>query len=130
MKRSVKLLTFVLLTVVAAGCQNTTVPERRDIFGSWISRSFPEGTLRMTLTETARAVEGAGSYVTETTAEAFRASGALADDEISLLLEFDTRENVNFQGVFTDEDTIEGSLTGGGFSRVPVVLAREDLRMF
>ena len=127
MNRSAKFLASVVLALSIGGCQNATVPEQRDIFGSWISRSFPGGTLRMTLTETARAVEGAGSLVTTTSAEAFGATGALADDEISLLLEFDTRGNINFQGFFRDDDVMEGTLSGGGFNRTPVIFDREDL---
>lgn len=127
MNRSAKFLAPVVLALSLLGCQNATVPEQRDIFGSWISRSFPGGTVRMTLTETARAVEGAGSFVTPTSADAFGASGALADDEISLLFDFDSRENVNFQGYFSDDDVMEGTLSGGGFNQTAIIFDREDL---
>ena len=127
MKRAIGKLSWLLLLFPIAACQGTNVPEQRDLLGSWISTGFAQGTIRMTLTETARAVEGAGSWVTTTSAEAFGVSGAVADDEVSLLLEFDGRADINFQGAFTDDDVIEGVLSGSGFQRTPIILDRQDL---
>ncbi len=130
MTQAIHRIAGVLLLLSALGCQNSNLPERRDVFGSWVSRSLPDGTIRMTLTETARAVEGAGSFVTGNSADAFAATGAIADDEVSLLFRFDDRGNINFQGYFPDDDVMEGTLTGGGFNRLPVIFDREDLNDF
>lgn len=118
----------VLVAVVLAGCQTTSVPERRDLLGSWVSTGFPGATIRMTLAETARSVVGAGSWLTLLDAVAFDVIGAIASDEVSLLLRFDDRPDINFQGFFEDEDILSGTITGAGYRRQPVVFEREDLQ--
>lgn len=126
MRRFHSIVPIVLLATVTA-CQGTTVPERREISGSWASRDFGGGTIRMTVSETAREVRGAGSWITPTEAFAFNVSGALATDEVALLLAFGERTDVSFQGFFQDDDVIVGTLTGDGFRQAPVTFDREDL---
>lgn len=126
MRRTILLLPFLVLAAFTA-CQTTTVPERRELLGSWESKGFPGATVRMTLSETARAVRGAGSWLTLLEADAFSVDGALAVDEVSLLFDFDTRPAINFQGYFEDEDVLVGTLTGDGYRRQRITFERQDL---
>ena len=123
--RRIPLLLPLLLLITA--CQTSTTPERREILGSWTSRNFTGGSIRMTLAETARAVAGAGSWTTPTEAFAFEAIGAIAGDEVSLLFRFAERPDVNFQGYFDDDDVLKGDLTGDGLRGVPVTFERVEL---
>jgi hypothetical protein len=115
------------LVLVLAGCEDTTQPERREVLGSWVSTELPGVTIRMTLAETARSVDGAGSWIDGENAFAFRVAGALARDEVSLHLDFAERESLNFQGFFVHGDRIEGVLTGGQFRGAPLGFERERL---
>lgn len=81
----------------------------------------------MTVAETARAVAGAGSWVEGGDVLAFRVGGAVARDEVALLLDFEQREDLVFQGFFVTEDELEGVLSGGGVGQVPLSFIREDL---
>ena len=122
--------TALLLLLAIGGltaCQTATTPERRELLGSWASSGFPGATIRMTVTETARAVQGAGSWLTLNGAEAFQVSGAFASDEVSLHFEFDGRPDINFQGYFEEADILVGHLTGDEYRRQPIRLEREDL---
>ena len=121
-----KLLALPLLLVVllASACDNPTGSQRRTLIGRWTSSEFGEGTVQMTLTEVAREVNGAGSWLRPDRATAFRVSGAHADETVSLLLEFRDGYDINFTGQFTDANTLQGSLVGGGFRDVPVTFVR------
>lgn len=125
--RRINILVLAVVLLGGAGCQGATVPERRDLRGSWTSRNFAEGTFRMTLAETAREVVGAGSWLTSARADAFEVSGALAIDEVSLYFRFDGQSDLNFQGYFEEDDVMVGHLTGEGFRRQSITFEREDL---
>lgn len=121
-------LFFLFLAAAAAsGCQGATIPERRDIVGSWETKGFTGATIQMTLTETARSVTGAGSWLTVEDDYSFGASGALAVDEVSLLFDFDERPSITFQGYFSEDDVIQGAFTGDGYRRTPVTFERITL---
>lgn len=109
------------------GCQTTAGPERRDLLGTWMSDDVPGVTIRLTVAETARAVEGAGAWMETEGAHAFQVSGAFATDELALHLNFAERADVTFLGFFQDEDTLEGTLSGGEFNATPVSFRREEL---
>lgn len=110
------------------GCQGTTTPERRELSGSWETTAFPGATIRMTLTETAREVRGAGSWLTVVDAYGFGIGGALTGDEFSLLFTFDNRPDINFQGSFDGEDILKGRFAGDGYRREQqVIFERIDL---
>lgn len=123
-----KLLAFPLLVCVlfAVGCNNPTGTQRRSLIGLWTSSQFGNGTVQMTLTEVAREVRGAGNWVRPDQAIAFGISGAHADETVSLLFEFKYEFDINFVGRFTDENTLQGSLTGGTFRGVPVTFVRVE----
>lgn len=72
-------------------------------------------------------MEGAGSWTGALDADAFRVSGALARDEVALHFDFDDRVDLSFQGYFTDEDVITGTLSGGSFRQTTITFDREDL---
>ena len=125
MRRTSALLTAALL--VLGGCQTAAAPERRELLGSWLSNDVPGVIIRMTVSETARSVEGAGSWTQAQAADAFRVTGALARDEVALHLDFDSRVDLSFQGYFTDEDNLSGTLSGGPFRQTTITFQREDL---
>ena len=118
---------LLALAAIAAGCQGTTTPERRELLGSWQSDNVPGVTVRMTLAETARSVDGAGAWTDATTSVAFRVSGAIARDEVSLFFDFQTRDAINFQGYFANGDRLEGRLSGAGYQEQAVTFTRIDL---
>lgn len=123
-----KLLAFPLLFLVlmGVGCDNPTGNERRSLVGLWTSSGFAPATVQMTLTEVARTVEGAGSWVDPASATAFAVSGAHAEETVSLLFVFKDLPSVNFLGEFVDEDVMEGVLTGGPFRATPIRFEREE----
>ena len=123
-----KLLVFPLLVcvLIAAGCDTPAGTERRSLVGTWTSTTAPGATLRMTVTEVARSVQGAGSWLDTDQAVAFRVSGAHAEEVVSLLFEFKSTPDVNFTGRFSDANTLQGTLTGGTFRGLPFTFLREQ----
>ncbi|MEX2571811.1 MAG: hypothetical protein WD737_10985 [Gemmatimonadota bacterium] len=125
--RGSRILTPLVVAGLIAGCETTSGPERRDLSGSWIGEEVSGVVIRMTLAETSRSVDGAGSWAGIEATAAFRVTGAMAMDEVSLYLDFDAREAMNFQGVFEDEDTIVGTLYGAPVDQAQLTLSRDDL---
>lgn len=121
------LMGLLAMAAISSGCQGTTIPERRDIVGSWETKAFTGATIRMTLTETARSVAGAGSWLTVEDDYGFQATGALAIDEVSLYFDFDERPGITFQGYFSEDDVIMGAFTGDGYRRTQVTFERISL---
>lgn len=120
------LVTFVLL---AAACDKATEPSSVSIAGSWESVSFSGASFRMTMVETARAVEGAGHRAAAGETAAFRIVGANTGRKTSLLFDFDGRDDINFEGEFERRNsatTLEGALFGGGYNGNAIVFQRED----
>lgn len=123
-----KRLTAAVMLLAALGmaaCDQTTSPERRELLGSWESEGLPGVVIRMTVAETARAVDGAGGWTDERGSAAFRVQGAIARDRTALYFDFSEREDVTFQGQFAGDDRINGFLFGGGFEGVPVSFVRD-----
>lgn len=111
--------------IVFTGCDNDTGPDHGEIRGSWRSDGITELDVRMTLTEMARAVEGAGSWTDATDSHAFRVTGALATDQFSLYFNFSDRADVAFEGRFVGDDRLNGVFTGGEFVDTPVIFGRD-----
>lgn len=103
----------LLLVLLVGACSDPAGPVRRSLIGSWASTGYPGAQITVTLTETAREVTGAGSWVTPTTALALRVSGTHAEQTVSLVFQSNWASDVNFLGEFTDADTMTGTLTGG-----------------
>jgi hypothetical protein len=116
-----------LLAIMLVACQTAAGPERRDLLGSWVSTDIADIVIRMTVAETARSVEGAGSWTEATSGHAFRVTGVLATDEVALHFDFTDRPDLSFQGAFTDEDILEGTLSGGVYRLRTISFEREDL---
>lgn len=115
---------LLLCVLLAAGCDDPTGSSRRSLLGLWTSSDFASATIRMTLAEIGRSVEGAGSWVSPDAALAFRVSGAHAEETVSLLFNLEDAPDVTFTGEFTSEDTLEGTLTGGALREVPITFTR------
>jgi hypothetical protein len=126
MKPRIKLHSIIILALWLGACQGTTVPERRDLLGTWSTEELPGVVIRMTLAETARSVDGAGSWLGPDQALAFRVSGAVARDELSLFLDFNGLEAMNFQGRFQSADVLQGRLNGRGFRDHSVSFTRSN----
>lgn len=122
-----RLVSFFLAATLLLGCETTNEPVRRELLGSWISDDLPGIVIRMTVAETARSVDGAGTLSDAQASHPFRVTGALAFDEVGLFFSFEERTDLAFLGVFTQEDRIEGVLSGGEFSAAAIAFEREDL---
>ena len=104
---------LLLATLLLGACSDPAGPTRRSLIGSWTSAGFAGAQINITLTETAREVSGAGSWVTPTTALALRVSGTHAEQTVSLVFQSNWDNDVNFLGEFSEEDVMTGTLTGG-----------------
>jgi hypothetical protein len=116
----------VLALMVMSGCGDTTGPENRSVLGRWISSDVSGSTFEMTLSETARSVDGAGRWISADTAFAFGVSGAGVGESVSLLFDLDGAPDINFLGEFSDDDTIEGTLAGGEFRARAITFTRVE----
>lgn len=128
MRRTLPFLPFALALLVSA-CSKSTEPPVYSIAGTWESTLFSGADIEMTLVETARAVVGAGHWVSPDGTSAFRVSGANVRANASLLLDFDGQEDVNFQGEFeerNDTTYIAGALHGGGYEGESITFRRID----
>lgn len=120
-------LAILLLTTLTLACKGPAEPERRSLIGSWTSTDLGNSTvIHMTLTETAREVRGAGSWIEPTRALAFRVEGAHAEQMVALFLQFQTEAAVGFRGEFRDQHTLSGTLTGGGFRERSITFLRAE----
>lgn len=118
---------LLLLLLTAAACETTSEPERRELLGSWASQNVPGAAVSMTLAESARSVDGAGYWVEGQDVRAFRVSGAIARGEVALHFDFETTDDLVFQGHFAAADSLHGVLAGGGIQQMPVTFVRESL---
>lgn len=124
--RTLRALPVLLLALAAGACESSAGPERHSILGVWRSEGFPGAQVEMALTETARAVAGAGRWTTATGASAFGVDGTHTGLTVSLLLEFGDSVGVNLMAEFAEEDVLEGTLAGGDFSGEPIRFLRVD----
>lgn len=122
MRKPLVWLLAVCLALTA--CSEPSGPERRSLIGTWTSTGFSAATVRLTLTESARNVNGAGSWVEATQARAFRVTGVHAEQVVSLIFQFQNAADLNFRGEFTAEHTLVGTLTGGDFREQPITFER------
>lgn len=130
MRRPLLIPIFALL-VAGIACNSPSEPRTFSIVGNWTSTEADTLDIRMTISETARTINGAGSWLTPTRAMAFRLSGAHVARNISLLFEFGDGPDVNFHGEFqeTASDTLTllaGRLYGGSYRGIPVVFVRRN----
>jgi hypothetical protein len=132
MRRPLALLALVFVALGAA-CENPAQTRTEfSVIGFWSTTDLDTLDIQMTLSETARAINGAGSWVTPTRALAFRVSGARVGRGTSLFFEFGGADNVSFNGEFlqtaNDTLTMAGQLWGGAYrgSRVVFVRRRGD----
>jgi hypothetical protein len=100
------------LAVVAAGCGEAAGPERHSLLGRWRSEAVGGATIEMVVSETARAVTGAGRWVDGDSSVAFSVEGTNTGESVSLLFRFDSTPRLNFLGVFIDDDVLEGTIVG------------------
>ena len=127
MRRPLLLPLFALL-VGGAACSSPAEPVDASIIGDWRSTGIDTVDIRMTLSETAREINGAGSWVTPTQQVAFEVRGAQVAQSISLLFQFKYNENIHFHGEFlrtaSDTLTMAGELIGGTYRGNSIVFVR------
>jgi hypothetical protein len=119
----------LLALLLLAACSTPSTPVDVSVNGHWTSVGIDTVKIQMTMSETARTINGAGSWVTPTRAVAFRVSGAHISQSISLLFDFvGDHPAVNFHGEFLttarDSLTMTGQLDGGSYRGTSVVLVR------
>lgn len=114
------------LLLAATGCDSTTGPANRDLAGTWVSDDFAPAVVRMTISEIALEVTGAGSWTSAQEGHPFEVTGAHVDGRLSLIFTFGTLPPIGFEGEFTDEHVIAGDLVGSdrGFIRAPITFLR------
>lgn len=130
--RRPSLVPVLALLLASAACDNPTEPTTFSVVGSWVSADPDSLQIRMTISETARTISGAGNWMTPNRVLAFRVTGAHVARRISLLLDFDDAPDINFYGEF--EETASDTLTilggrlygGGGFRGLPIVFVRRE----
>src|SRR5687768_12847343 len=119
------ILAFLL---AGAACSSPAAPDDASIIGDWISTGIDTVDIQMTLSETAREINGAGSWVTPTQQVAFEVRGAQVEQSISLLFQFKYSENIHFHGEFlrtaSDTLTMAGELIGGSYRGSDIVFVR------
>jgi hypothetical protein len=126
-------LLIPLCLLALAACSNTNSPTIYSTAGAWRSRDFAPASVKLTLVETARSTSGAGRWATDAGANAFRVTGAHADSAVSLLFDFDGREDITFEGKFRKQDVgsknvvvMAGQLFGGEFHGEDFVLEPDE----
>lgn len=116
----------LMLAVSGAACSDTTTPDRHSTLGRWRSEAVGGASIEMVLSETARAVTGAGRWVAGDSAAAFAVTGTNTGESVSLLFDFGTSPALNFLGDFVDEDTLEGTVIGTGTQSHPARFLRVE----
>lgn len=116
----------LVLTVMVSGCSEAAGPDRHSLLGRWRSDGVGAATIEMGVSETGRAVTGAGRWVAGDSAVAFSVTGANTGESVSLIFEFDAPPSLNFLGVFVNDEILEGTLAGGGLSAQPVRFTRVE----
>ena len=126
--RRPSLIPLLALLLAAAACSSPAAPVDASIIGDWTSTGIDTLTIQMTLSETAREINGAGSWVTPSTQMAFEVRGAQVAQSISLLFQFKYSENIHFHGEFlrtaSDTLTMAGELIGGSYRGSNIVFIR------
>lgn len=125
MRRMIVAVTLAL-AVVAAGCGNAAGPERHSLLGRWRSEAVGGATIEMVVSETARAVTGAGRWVAGDSSVAFSVEGTNTGESVSLLFDFDSSPTLNFLGLFVDDDILEGTIVGAGTASQPARFTRVE----
>lgn len=128
MRRTV-LASLLALLATSAACDSPAEPESYSIVGTWVSAGPDSIDAQMTLTTTARAVQGAGGWLTPSRSMGFSVTGAQVSRQVSLLFDFDDMEDIAFQGEFqdTESDTLTilaGRLYGSGYRGQPMQWVR------
>jgi hypothetical protein len=126
-------LLIPVCVLALAACSDTNSPTIYSTAGAWRSRDFAPASVVVTLVETARSTSGAGRWSTAADANAFRVTGAHSDSTVSLLFDFDGREDITFEGKFRRQDVgsdnvivMAGRLYGGEFHGEDFVLEPDE----
>lgn len=116
----------LFVALLAAGCAEAAGPDRHSLLGRWRSEAVGGATIEMAISETGRAVTGAGRWVAGDSASAFSIGGANTGESVSLIFQFDTHPSLNFLGVFVDSDVLEGTIVGAGVPSQPARFNRVE----
>ena len=122
------LFPLLLLLLAGSACSSPAAPDDVSIIGDWTSTGIDSVQIQMTLSETAREINGAGSWLTDTQQMAFEVRGAQVAQSISLLFAFKYSSNIHFHGEFlrtaSDTLTMTGELIGGTYRGERIVFVR------
>lgn len=119
-----KLLTLPLLALallVGACDSGPTEPKHVSAAGSWSGTSSGI-TVNLTLSETAKTINGSGNLQGGSGSIAVTVTGTNAYPNVSMTLASPGYEAMNFQGTFTNPTTISGAVNGSGFNSFALTL--------
>lgn len=117
-----KLFAILGLAVLAAcgGDDGPTEPVIPVVTGQWTAAVDNE-TLSMTVTSTGQTFSGSGSWGSD----AIGVTGTHAHPNVSMIFTFSQYQPINFQGTFSDDNTISGALNGSGFNNYAATFRRQ-----
>jgi len=123
-KAALALISVGLLVLTTACRDEPNAPKTPTVTGSW-SGTTDNATLSLTLTESSdRSVSGSGHISSPSNSIALTVTGTHAHPSVSLILKATGYQDVNFQGEFSADDRIIGSLNGSGFRNDAITLRR------
>ena len=119
-----KLLPLLLALIIPlTACGDSSGPSTPSTTGSWTG-STGGATFTLTLTEATQNITGSGSLVGPGASIALTATGTHVHPNVSMIFRAAGYQDLNYQGSFTNDNTIVGTLNGSGFANTAVTFVR------
>ncbi len=118
---------FALLPamVFATACGDSgSEPRTPSMTGTWVG-DLQGAAVTVTLTERDQQVNGAGNIAFGTDRVAITAGGTHVHPAVSLTIKSSGFQDINYQGTFTNDNTVSGSLSGSGFTGDNLIIRRQ-----
>jgi hypothetical protein len=134
MKRKLFFVPMLLALTLAAACTESAtspvappvVPPPADPVASGAWAGTVQGmTVTLTLAESNNTIAGSGNISAPGSSLALTATGTRAHPSVALTLRASGFEDMNFQGNFSGNNMIVGTLNGSGFSNEGLTLRRQ-----
>lgn len=119
-----RLAMLAALVGALVGCSDSTSPDD-PVSGRWRGRDIQIGlSLDLVVARQGSAVNGSGTLVYGSTANAVTITGTWVSPNISLVLSSPGFQDTHYGGLL-DADLIDGALNGSGFADIELVLSRD-----